>query len=154
MTVADAAAWVELHADPAVNRFVGSYTVEAATDRLRDIERQWAERGHGLFAVEDRADGRYLGRAGLYYWSQFDETEVGWTLRADAWGRGYATEAARSILAWGFATLELPYLTAMIHRDNAASLRVAQRLGFVPGRDETLYERPVQVHVLERPESD
>jgi RimJ/RimL family protein N-acetyltransferase len=46
-----------------------------------------------VFAVLDRASGRFLGRAGLKYWSQFDETELGWVLRRDAWGRGYGTEA-------------------------------------------------------------
>ncbi len=68
-----------------------------------------------MHAVLGRLSGRFLGRVGLKYWPQFDETEVGWVLRRDAWGHGYATEAARACLDWGFGNLAIPY-----HPDNAA----------------------------------
>ncbi|WP_323183653.1 GNAT family N-acetyltransferase [Streptomyces prunicolor] len=68
----------------------------------RMIESQWTERG--LCAVELKDGGEFIGRAGLNYWQPFDEVEVGWTLKAEAWGHGYATEAARACLEWGFAT--------------------------------------------------
>jgi RimJ/RimL family protein N-acetyltransferase len=68
------------------------------------IESQWTGRGHGLCAVELKDGGEFIGRAGLNYWQLFDEAEVGWTLKAEAWGHGYATEAARACLEWGFAT--------------------------------------------------
>ena len=57
-----------------------------------------------LCAVELKDGGEFIGRAGLNYWQLFDEAEVGWTLKAEAWGHGYATEAARACLEWGFAT--------------------------------------------------
>ena len=151
LTVADADLWVDLHADERVNRFVGTYTRQAALDRLAWIEKQWSERGHGLFAVEDRADGRFLGRAGLNYWEQFDEVEAGWTLRAEAWGRGYATEAARAFLDWGFDTLDTPYVTAMIRPGNAPSVQVAERLGCTVRREDALFDEPVTVYALDRP---
>lgn len=77
-----------LHADVRVNRFVGSYTREAALDRLKQVEQQWSTRGHNLFAIERKDTGEFLGRGGLNYWEQFDEVEAGWTLRAEAWGHG------------------------------------------------------------------
>jgi RimJ/RimL family protein N-acetyltransferase len=126
---ADVDEFVALHADPEVARFVRRFERPEAEDRLRLVEREWAERGHGMLAVLDRLSGRFLGRVGLKYWPQLDETEVGWVLRRDAWGQGYATEAARACLDWGFGNLAIPYLTAMIHPDNAASIRVARRLG-------------------------
>ncbi|MEU9141309.1 GNAT family N-acetyltransferase [Streptomyces sp. NPDC048404] len=53
-------------------------------------------------AVCRRAEstGEFIGRVGLNYWEQFNEVELGWTLKAETWGRGYATEAARACLDW------------------------------------------------------
>ncbi|MFI9781833.1 GNAT family N-acetyltransferase [Streptomyces sp. NPDC051956] len=75
-------------------------------DRLASVEQQWAERGHGLCAVELKPTGEFIGRVGLNYWENFHEVELGWTRKAETWGQGYATEAARACLDWGFATLD------------------------------------------------
>jgi RimJ/RimL family protein N-acetyltransferase len=60
------------------------------------------------------------------------EVEIGWRLQPDVWGRGFATEAARPILAHAFATLACPRIVADIKQENAASARVAAKLGFRP----------------------
>ncbi|WP_067545594.1 GNAT family N-acetyltransferase [Nocardia crassostreae] len=143
---ADIALWLELHADERVSEFVGRYTRESAAERLTGMEKQWAERGHGQFVLESRVDGSFVGRAGLNYWEQFDEVEAAWTLHADAWGRGYATEAAAAFLEWGFRTLDVPYITAMIRPHNERSLRVAGRMGFTELRRDVLFGNPVIVH--------
>ncbi len=70
-------------------------------------------------------------------------------LRREAWGYGYATEAVRACVDWGFATLPVPYITAMIHPENTRSTRIAQRLGFEPVREDLLLGDPVIVHSLE-----
>jgi RimJ/RimL family protein N-acetyltransferase len=93
------------------------------------MEWEWVARGHGTFAVLDRAGGRFLGRAGLKYWSQFDETELGWVLRRYAWGQGYGHRGCRGLSQLGVHLAEGVYLTAMIHPDNDASIRLARRLG-------------------------
>jgi RimJ/RimL family protein N-acetyltransferase len=142
--------FVALHDDPEVTRFIRRLERPAAEERLRTIEREWLERGHGIFAVLDRVSGRFLGRVGLKYWSQFDETEVGWVLRRDAWGQGYATEAARACLDWGLASLDVHYLTAMIHPENKASIRLAHRLRMSPLRRDVLLGDRVVVYSLSR----
>ncbi|MET7454356.1 GNAT family N-acetyltransferase [Streptomyces sp. NPDC005574] len=147
---ADADWWVRLHADDEVNQFVGAYTRERAVKRLRDIAQQWDQRGHGLCAVELKATGEAIGRSGLHWWEQFDETEIGWTFARAHWGRGYATEAARAVLGWGFGTLGLPLITAMIAPGNSASIAVAGRLGFTPLREDEILGRPCVVHGLTR----
>ncbi|MCW5251375.1 GNAT family N-acetyltransferase [Streptomyces sp. SHP 1-2] len=147
----DVDAFVALHADERVSRFVGAYSRERALERLADVERQWAQRGHGLCAVELRSGGEFIGRTGLNHWAEFDEVELGWTLKPGAWGHGYATEAARACLDWGFATLDTDRFTSMIRPGNTASLRVAERLGFTPLREDTLFGGPVTVHSLDRP---
>lgn len=150
-TEADVRAWVELHGDPRVNTFLGAYTTEEAVARLRFVERQWAERGHGLFAVELREDGSFLGRSGLQYWDQWDEVEAAWAYRFDAQGRGYATEAAAAFLAWGWRNLAVDTVTAMIVPENAPSIRVAERLGFAARRRADRFDHEVIVYELDRP---
>ncbi|MFG1927778.1 GNAT family N-acetyltransferase [Cryptosporangium sp. NPDC048952] len=151
LTVDDVDTIVDLHADPRVNQFVGSYTRAEALARLTTIERQWNERGHGQCAVELKSTGELIGRSGLRYWDEFDETEVGWTFRAEHWGHGYATEAARACVDWGFAHLPIDYLTAMIRPANLASIRVAERLGFSVRRDDVLGNEPITIFALNRP---
>jgi RimJ/RimL family protein N-acetyltransferase len=151
LTLADLDAVVEMHANPDVERWMGPFGAERAQARLQVCEREWDERGHGLMAIVERSSGRFLGRSGLKYWPQFDETEVGWVLRADAWGHGFATEAGRACVHWGFATLALSYLTAMIQPENLASIAVAERLGMRPLRSDHLADLPVVVYWLERP---
>jgi RimJ/RimL family protein N-acetyltransferase len=148
---ADLDALTALHADPEVTRFIRPLSRSAARARIQLAEREWEERGYGLVAVLDRESGEFLGRAGLKHWPEFDETELGWALRRDAWGNGYATEAARACLEWGFAEFDMPYLTAMISPDNTRSVRVAERLGLAPMRDDVLLGDPVVVYGLRRP---
>lgn len=150
LAIADVEEFVALHDDAEVTRFIRPLDRSAAEERLQSIAREWHERGHGMFAVLDRVTGRFLGRAGLRYWRQFDETEVGWVLRRDAWGHGYATEAAQACLNWAFAYLDLPYFTAMIHPENKASIRLAGRLGMSPLRRDVLLGERVVVFSLTR----
>ncbi|MHC3469560.1 GNAT family N-acetyltransferase [Streptomyces sp. 7R007] len=150
LRVEDVDAFVALHADGRVNRFVGAYSHQQALERLASVEQQWAERGHGLCAVELRSTGEFIGRVGLNYWENYDEVELGWTLKAEAWGHGYATEAARACLDWGFETLDEPYFISLIRPGNTASVRVAQRLGFTTVREDELFGEPVTVYSLGR----
>jgi RimJ/RimL family protein N-acetyltransferase len=150
LVMADLDEFAALHRDPEVVRFVGALDRAQAKERLRANEQEWGERGHGMLGVLDRSSGRFLGRVGLKYWPQFRETEAGWLLRRDAWGHGYATEAARACVDWGFAALPVPYITAMIQPKNTRSIRVAQRLGFEPAREDVLLGDPVIVHAVER----
>lgn len=154
MEPADLDAFVALHAEPEVTRFIRPLDRAAAEERLQRDEREWEERGHGMLAVLDAEDGAFLGRCGLKHWPQFDETELGWALRRIAWGLGYATEAARACIEWGFAALDVPYLTAMINAENARSIKVAERLGLTPLREDELLGDPVVVYSLDRTAAD
>ena len=151
LTTADLDEVVELHAMPEVKRTMGAFDRRAARARLERNELEWDERGHGLVAIVERASGRFLGRSGLKYWPQFDETEVGWVLRPDVWGHGFATEAGQACLDWGFRDFEMPYLTAMILPDNHRSIGVARRLGMAPLRSDWLMELPIVVYAIDRP---
>jgi len=149
LTVADLDEVDALNAMPEVVQTMGSVERPEALVRLEANEQAWRDRGYGLMAVTERATGRFLGRSGLKYWPQFEETEVGWVLRRESWGRGFATEAGRACIDWGFAGLELPYLTAMIRPANVRSIRVAERLGMSRRRADVLFGTPVVVYRLD-----
>jgi RimJ/RimL family protein N-acetyltransferase len=134
-----------------VTRFIRPLDRSEAAARLRRDEDEWRERGHGMLAVTAKADGAFLGRAGLKHWPQFDETELGWILRREAWGQGLATEAAAACIEWGFVELDAEYLTAMIAPANHRSVAVAERLGMSPQREDELLGEPVVVYSLARP---
>jgi RimJ/RimL family protein N-acetyltransferase len=150
LVMGDVDEFVALHRDPEVVRFVRTLDRAQAEKRLRANEQEWKERGHGLLAVLDGSSGRLFGRVGLKYWPQFQETEVGWLLGRDAWGHGYAAEAGRACLNWGFETLPVFCITAMIHPENMRSIQVAQRLGFAPAREDVLLGDRVIVYERER----
>jgi RimJ/RimL family protein N-acetyltransferase len=112
---------------------------------------QWALRGNGNWVVERKADGEFLGRAGLWNPEGWFGVEVGWKLAHHAWGQGYATEAGQAAIDWGFATLNLDQIISVISPENEASMRVAERLGMTRLRDDDLNGHKVVIMALARP---
>lgn len=141
-----------LHEDPLVVRFMGTRDRAWFERYIGMVDEEWAERGYSRVAVVERDSGRFVGRSGLKYWPQFEETEVGWALHADARGGGYATEAGAASLGWGFERFEFPYVTANIQPANVASIRVAERLGMEPIRSDRLLGEEMTVYAISREE--
>jgi RimJ/RimL family protein N-acetyltransferase len=146
----DAEDLVRLHDDPLVARYLGVRDRDWYEWRLGVSAEEWEQRGHGLIAILGCADDGFLGRTGFKYWPEFGETELGWVLRAEARGRGVATEAARAMLHWGAGHLRCSYFTAMIRPDNLASIAVAERLGMTPLRSDELLGDAVVVYAIDR----
>lgn len=126
-----------MNADPRVVRYLtpgGRPMSRAETEaQLARFRSHWREHGFGIWAVEERATRRLVGRVGLSYHRLWpEEPELGWKLDAAVWGRGYATEGGAAGLAYAFETLGVPRVVSIIHPENERSLRVARRLGFVP----------------------
>lgn len=96
---------------------------------------QWVLRGYGAFSVEDRETGAYCGECGIFHEHNYPEPELGWMVVPEAEGRGIAREAALAVRDWAFGARGLDTLVSYIDRDNARSIRLAERLGAV--RDET-----------------
>jgi RimJ/RimL family protein N-acetyltransferase len=150
VTVDDVEELVRIHADPDITRFMGAWDRERTLDWLDQVDRNWQEHGYGRVAITDRASGQVLGRTGLMYLPQFSETELGWTVRRDQWGHGYATEAARACADWAFRDFEIPYLTSLIEPGNDRSIRVASGLGMTRLRNDVFHDRPMIVHAVTR----
>lgn len=141
---------VALYADPEVGRFLKPLDDAGHLQRIEESTYMWTRRGHGRAAIHEKETGRFLGRSGLQYWPVHDEVEVTWALRRDAWGRGFATEAALGWIQWGWEHLPVPYLTACIAPENTASRAVAARLGMAVLRTDVQHDRVVLVHAAHR----
>jgi RimJ/RimL family protein N-acetyltransferase len=89
----------------------------------------WQLRGYGHWAVEEKSSGRFVGRIGFLNPEGWPGFEIGWTLARDCWGKGYATEGARAALEYAFTEMGREHVISLIHPDNAASIKVAERLG-------------------------
>ncbi|MBI5105626.1 MAG: GNAT family N-acetyltransferase [Solirubrobacterales bacterium] len=122
-----------IYSDPDVMRHVGYGPVRGMAESAQML-RAYAdhERRHGFsfWAVVERATGAVIGDAGLYT-SGAGEIELGYTLARDAWGKGYATEAARACLDVAFGSLGADEVIALADLPNAASHHVLEKLGFV-----------------------
>jgi ribosomal-protein-alanine N-acetyltransferase len=123
-----------MNSDPRVMQyFPETYSEERTRRFVARIEACWAENGYGLWAVERQDTGRFIGYVGLWpatFPAPFTPAvEVGWRLAADQWGNGYATEAARASLGYGFDTVGLDEIVSFTSGLNVRSWRVMERLG-------------------------
>jgi len=129
----DVAPYAALLADPETARFITRrgrpYRASEAWAETAFMIGHWQIRGFGQFVVEARDTGAFLGRAGPLQPEGWPGLEIAWALAPAARGQGYATEAATATAAWAFRTLGPDHLISVIHPDNAASQRVAVRLG-------------------------
>jgi RimJ/RimL family protein N-acetyltransferase len=123
-----------LNADPEVMRYFPAPLDRAASDATVDrAEAGFRERGFGIWAVERRDTGEFIGFTGLAV-PQFEAAflpavEVGWRLARPAWGQGFATEAARAAVADGFGRVGLREIVSFTAEVNGASRAVMRRIG-------------------------
>jgi RimJ/RimL family protein N-acetyltransferase len=130
----------EMCADPAMSRFSGRDPAgsEEAWMRLLRQAGHWSLIGYGFVALEEKDTGRFVGEAGLADFKRrlgpaFDDApEAGWAIAPWAQGQGYATEAAGAALQWIEQQFAIERTVCLIHAENAASIRVAEKLGYAP----------------------
>src|SRR2546423_470251 len=121
-----------VYGDAEVMRFIpgGALSgLEAVTETLERYAREQESRGFSSWAVVERDGGLVIGDAGFGLFGPTGDVELGYTLRRDCWGRGYATEAARACLAAGLAHLDVTRIVAVVDEENVGSARVAERVG-------------------------
>jgi ribosomal-protein-alanine N-acetyltransferase len=130
----DAEELSRIFSDPAVVLYSGgqSPTLDQVRQGIRQhISEYYRDRGYGLLAAELKDTGAIVGRIGFLE-TEIDATgdaELHYHLAPDAWGNGLATEAARAVLEWGLDEVGLDRVVAVIHPENQASRRVAEKCG-------------------------
>jgi len=137
--------------DPEVMRYLGANPLsrEDTWRRMLCAPGLWTVLGFGYWAVVARDDGRYLGQLGFADFKREMTPsiegllEIGWIFAPAAQGQGYATEAALAALDWADAVLAPPETVAIIDPDNAASIRVAEKIGFNENEPATYRGEPI-----------
>ncbi len=110
----------------------------------------WVLHGVGMFVVEERSSGTYVGRVGPWCPPGWPGFEVGWGIAKEFRGKGYALEAARAAIDWSFATFELDQIIHCIDCENTASQAVARRLGAEKEREFDLFGHLADIWVTPR----
>lgn len=137
---ADREPFAAMNADPAVvEHLQGPMSREGSDDFIDRIEQHWDEHGWGLWAVEVPEVAPFIGYVGLWPADYVEPgmVEVGWRLAREHWGHGYATEAARAALEYGFTDVGLAEIVSFTVPQNERSWRVMERIGLArdPGGD-------------------
>lgn len=145
MVAEDAGALLHIFADPEVMQsFDGLILSPEMMARWvqRNLDRQ-QRHGYGLFSVILKSEDVLIGDCGLEH-MEVDgspEVEIGYDFRSDYWGRGFATEAATAVRDFAFHELHLPRVISLIRSSNAASARVAEKIGMVKEKEIRIGER-------------
>jgi RimJ/RimL family protein N-acetyltransferase len=132
----DIPVFIEHTNTPAVMRWLGGVRPQERLEHIiRDKLMVWQEElGFTFWAVERKEDAAFLGFCGLIISevegsSVIGSHEIGWRLREDAWGQGYAKEAAAASLDHGFTRMAADHVVAQTVKENAASWGLMERLG-------------------------
>jgi RimJ/RimL family protein N-acetyltransferase len=157
----DVVPFAAMNADPRVMEyFEKTVSLDQSLKLIEKIERGFAEHGFGWWAVEIPGVTSFAGVTGISvpeFHAHFTPcVETGWRFAFDYWNRGYATEAARAAVAFGFGTIQLDEIVAFTVPANVRSRRVMEKLGMTRNPDDDFDHprlpegHPLQRHVLYR----
>ena len=150
----DLDAHAAMNADPRIMQYIGEVQDRAAAFRtMCAYMGHWYLRGYGPWAVEERATGAFVGRAGLTRFEPWTDVEVGYALVPSAWGKSYASEMASRTLRYAHEVVGARGVTSHILAGNAAAVRVAERLGakYAYDADQRVKDTLVRVYVYPDP---
>jgi RimJ/RimL family protein N-acetyltransferase len=151
----DIAANTAMLGDPVAGRFITADN-KPITDAFAGwrnaaiMAGHWALYGIGMFVVEEKRTGAFVGRVGPWRPPGWPDFEVGWGIAPDFRGKGYAVEAARAAIDWSFSTFDIDRIAHCIDRENVASQGVARRLGARIDREIDLFGHVADLWVTDR----
>lgn len=137
-------------ADPLVTRFIGGKpsTPQQTWMRVIAYAGHWSLLGFGYWAVEEKSSGTFAGELGFADFKRDiaptmqNVPELGWAFAPPFHGRGYATEAVRAVTAWSDAHFADPRTVCLIGAGNIASIRVAEKCGYIEFARTTFNNEP------------
>lgn len=156
ITMDDLDDFAALNADPEVRKFysTGPLTREESGAAIDRMITHYEQCGYGLWATIHRGDNTFIGRCGLIYQDLpgVQDVEVGYMVARNYWCQGLASEAAQAIRDYGFNTLDVPRLISIIHEENIASQRVAEKNGMRHIESKQVFEVPCRIYAITRDE--
>lgn len=156
LTIDDLDALFALYRDPEIRKYFPEGTLTYAETRE---ELEWFLNGHphhpqlGLWATILKETGQFIGRCGLLPWTidGRQEVEVAYLLDKAVWGQGLATEAAQAILDYAFKQLGYSRIIVLVDRENAASIRVASKIGMTFEKEGEDEKGPFLLYSMSKP---
>ena len=134
ITLTDKEDLFQLHSDPEVQKLTGETVVESLTEIEQAIQTRisdYKKYGYGRLAVIKKETNEFIGWAGLCYLPEFNQVDLGYRLKKEFWGKGYATEASKAIIEHGFNVLQLDLIIAIALPQNKDSIKVMEKVGMV-----------------------
>lgn len=145
----DARFLLELNSDPEVTRYTGDgafNNLEEAEDIVRYVISQYDRYGYGRWLVILKETGEPLGWCGLKYHADSGDTDLGYRFMKQHWGKGYATEAGKACLDYGFGALGLKRIIGRSDQANLASVHVLKKLGMTFWGEDYLHDSPAYIY--------
>lgn len=156
-TEQDASLILQLNSDPDIVKYVHEAVLtteqQARHILIKTILPQY-KKNLGRWATYLKNNNEFIGWCGLKYRPELDEIDLGYRLKKSAWGKGYATEAAKHTLDHGFSNLELNIITGRAHIENIASIKVLQKIGMRFAREEIVDECLVKTYTASKQENN
>ena len=125
-------------------------TRERVQEMIDRIGKHWETKGYGLWAITLRETGELLGRCGIMEIKDTGETEIDFIFGRPYWNKGYATEAGRAAIRYGFEHLPVDFIVGIVHPDNGASQRALSKLGLTRGERTRYFNMDCYRYVIDR----
>lgn len=132
MTVGDLEDMYELYSHESITRYMGSLPEDREEERriiVDYIKKMYGFFGFGVYMVVKKESNEVIGRAGFSLREGFEHPELGFLIRMEEQGKGYAYEACKALMAYGFQRLEFEGIQSIVRMDNLPSLGLCRRLG-------------------------
>jgi RimJ/RimL family protein N-acetyltransferase len=147
-----------MNADREIMQYVGDGATRSYDEQKEELNRlilNYEKRpGLGIWATLLKNTHTFIGGSGLVYYDNTPEIEIGYRLLKEHWNQGYATEASKALLQYGFEKLGLKKIVSSAHTENAASRRVMEKIGlqfidyrFHYGCRQAYYEMPLEAYI-------
>jgi ribosomal-protein-alanine N-acetyltransferase len=156
-TQTDADALFEIMRDALVMRYLADgkpFTFEQTKDFLIWAENYQLENGFCRWKVIEKSSGEVVGSCGFARPHGTEEVELGYLLARKYWGKGFATEAARAAMLYGFGKLNFREIIAMTDLENTASQKVLEKIGFAERGVETIGGEETLIYLAKNPENN
>ncbi|GAB2830422.1 GNAT family N-acetyltransferase [Ferruginibacter profundus] len=150
-TEADTGLLLQLNSDPEVLKYLHEpllETEEQALHVLQNIILPQYKNNLGRWAIHLKTSNEFIGWCGLKYLADTDEIDLGYRLMQEYWGKGYAFEAAKHTMDYGFNQLHLKTIVGRAHIENTASLRILEKVGLQFIKEEVIDDCPVKTFML------
>ncbi|OLE55211.1 MAG: GNAT family N-acetyltransferase [Acidobacteria bacterium 13_1_20CM_3_53_8] len=152
-TMEDLEALAKIVSDTEVMKYIGvggARDLLSAEKTIKTILSHWEKHGFGIWALEEKATGNLIGWCGLQHLDKTPEVEIAYLLDSPYWRQGFATEAARAVLAYGFEHLGLDRIVAVARPENIGSYRVMEKVGMEYERETHFYGVDVVYYAIKR----